>query len=52
MGEIISRILNHATPSGVTNAHYNHYGYLTEKRTALEVWGNRVLEIVGTTNND
>jgi len=52
MGEIISRILNHATPSGVTNAHYNHYGYLTEKRTALEGWGRRVLEIVGTTNND
>jgi len=38
LGEIISRILNHAAPSGVTNAHYNHYDYITEKRKALDLW--------------
>ena len=46
LGEIISRILNHATPSGVTNAHYNHYEYMAEKRDALDRWGKRVLEII------
>ena len=46
LGEIITRILNHATPSGVTNAHYNHYDYITEKRAALETWGARVLAIM------
>jgi integrase len=46
MGEIISRILNHAPPSGVTNAHYNKYDYLSEKRHALELWGEAVLGIV------
>lgn len=45
LSEIISRILNHATPSGVTNAHYNHYEYIAEKRDALDRWGNQVLEI-------
>jgi integrase len=46
LGEVISRVLNHATPSGVTNAHYNHHEYLREKQAALEAWGSRVLEIV------
>lgn len=40
LGEIISRILNHATPSGVTNAHYNHYEYIAEKREALNRWAD------------
>lgn len=34
--ETISRILNHRT-GGVTTRHYALYGYLEEKRVALEV---------------
>jgi integrase len=46
MGEIISRILSHATPSGVTNAHCNHYDYIAEKRAALIRWGEAVTKVV------
>jgi len=51
MSEIISRILNHATPSDVTNTHYNHYEYNAEKRDALDRWGDRVLEAVKDASN-
>ncbi|MFL5195782.1 MAG: tyrosine-type recombinase/integrase, partial [Microvirga sp.] len=46
LGEIIARILNHATPAGVTNAHYNHYDYIQEKRSALSRWGEAVTKLV------
>jgi integrase len=36
----ISRILNHKE-GGVTKI-YNRYGYLDEKRQALEAWGSKV----------
>jgi len=42
---IVGRVLNHA-PEGVTARHYNHHGYLDEKRHALQVWADHLQELV------
>ena len=34
----VSAVLGHAVAKG-SDAHYNHYDYLAEKRAALELWG-------------
>lgn len=41
----ISRVLNHAE-GGVTKI-YARYSYLPEKRKALDMWADKVLEIIG-----
>ena len=41
---IVSKILNHAEQH--ITAVYDRHGYDAEKRTALEAWGRRVVEIV------
>jgi integrase len=43
--DTIGRLLNHAR-YGVTGKHYNHYKYLTEKRTALETWDRELTRIL------
>jgi integrase len=41
----VSKVLNHAE-QGVTGKHYDLYGYLNEKRAALDLWGARLAGIV------
>jgi integrase len=43
---VVSKILNHAEP-GVT-AVYDRHSYDAEKRAALDAWGARLEEIIGT----
>jgi integrase len=43
---VVSKILNHAEP-GVT-AVYDRHSYDFEKRAALDAWGKRLEEIIGT----
>jgi integrase len=43
---VVSKILNHAE-SGVT-AIYDRHGYDAEKRAALNAWGSRIEEIIGS----
>jgi integrase len=43
---VVSKILNHAEP-GVT-AVYDRHSYDREKREALDAWGGRLEEIIGT----
>ena len=38
---VIGRVLNHAA-KGVTGKVYNQWGYLPEKRAALEKWGRHL----------
>jgi integrase len=49
---IIEKVLNHSTGtvSGVA-AVYNRYGYLDEKRDALEAWSKMMTEIISSTEN-
>jgi integrase len=42
---IAGRVLGHAE-QGVTGTHYDLYGYLNEKRAALDRWGTRLAAIV------
>lgn len=42
---VVAKVLNHAE-QGVTGKHYDLYGYLPEKRQALDVWGARLGAIV------
>lgn len=42
----IGRVLNHA-PKGVTATVYDRHAYVPEKRRALELWANRLGEMVG-----
>lgn len=44
----IAHVLNHAsvTKSGVTGKHYNHFDYGKDKRSALELWADRLAGIV------
>ena len=42
---VIARILNHKQ-TDVTNAVYNQYEYLKEKREALDAWGARVTRLI------
>jgi hypothetical protein len=42
----ISRILNHSE-GGVTKI-YNRFSYADEKRDALERWGQRLEDVLGT----
>lgn len=42
--EIRDRIQNHAL-NDVSSKHYDRYDYMTEKRSALEQWESRLLEI-------
>lgn len=48
---IVSQVLNHTTDAGggsiTTRRHYNQHLYAKEKRQALTVWENILLEIVG-----
>ena len=44
-GEVLSRIANHAK-RGVTEQHYIKHSYDDEKRHALEVWANKLKEII------
>ena len=49
---VIERVLNHSTgetTSGVAGI-YNRYGYLNEKRQALEAWANQIDAIVSNRN--
>jgi len=42
LGEIVSRILNHSAAGyGVTGI-YNRYGYVAEKRAALQAWSDLI----------
>jgi integrase len=56
-GHVIARILNHKQ-SDITSAVYNQYGYLKEKRDAMDLWGVRLsrlisgLELVRTENGN
>jgi hypothetical protein len=43
---VVSKILNHAEP-GVT-AVYDRHSYDAEKRAALDAWGSRIEEIIGS----
>lgn len=43
---VVARILNHSEP-GVTQV-YNRYSYDSEKREALEIWERKLLDIVGS----
>jgi integrase len=42
---VVSKVLNHAE-QGVTGKHYDLYGYLPEKKHALDLWGARLIAIV------
>src|SRR5262249_9444556 len=46
---VIAHVLNHVsvTKAGVTFPHYVQYDYGTEKRTALDLWADRLAAIVG-----
>lgn len=48
---IVSQVLGHSSDGGggaaVTRAHYNLHSYLAEKRQALGIWENILLQIVG-----
>ena len=46
---VIAHIANHRslTKSGVTFAHYVQHSYEGEKRSALDLWSNRLVAIVG-----
>lgn len=46
---VIERVLNHisGSQSGVAGI-YNRYGYLPEKRNALELWAQHLERIIGT----
>jgi hypothetical protein len=41
---VVAKILNHAEP-GVTKV-YDRHSYDSEKRQALNVWGERVMDLV------
>ena len=47
---VIAHIANHRslTKSGVTFAHYVQHSYEGEKRTALNLWADRLAAILGT----
>ena len=49
--QVLSKILNHSDRSvmGVTGV-YNRFAYETEKRQALQSWGNKLVSIVQTNN--
>jgi integrase len=49
-GEILSRVLNHAK-RGVTEQHYIKHGYDDEKRNALEIWSQKLRNIVNNAEN-
>jgi integrase len=38
---VVPFVLGH-TPKTVTGIHYDHHGYLAEKRNALEAWAQRL----------
>jgi hypothetical protein len=45
---VLGHVANHRTTTraGVTLAVYSHYEYGEEKRTALELWANRLEAII------
>jgi integrase len=45
-GEVIARILNHTPLGSPVTQVYNRYDYAAEKRAALELWGQTILDIV------
>ena len=47
--EIRDRINNHAN-SDVSSKHYDRYDYLKEKQNALDAWGQRLEQIISTTD--
>ena len=50
---VLSKVLNHVSAGahGGVTAIYNRYAYEDEKRQALEAWGQRITELVGSTPN-
>lgn len=42
LGEVVSRVVNHAAPGSTITNDYNHYLYTKEKREALQIWADRV----------
>ena len=49
--EIRDRINNHAL-NDVSSKHYDRYDYLKEKQNALDAWGKRLEQIVGSSSLD
>ncbi|MEY8238836.1 MAG: tyrosine-type recombinase/integrase [Cycloclasticus sp.] len=49
--EIRDRINNHAL-NDVSSRHYDRYDYLKEKQNALDAWGKRLEQIVGSSSLD
>ncbi len=49
LGEVVTRVLNHAPPGAAVTLIYNRHGYLAEKRAALSAWAELLAEIVGPT---
>jgi hypothetical protein len=47
--EIRDRINNHAL-NDVSSKHYDRYDYLKEKQNALDAWGQRLEQIVSTSD--
>ncbi len=52
LGEIVSRILNHSAAGyGVTGI-YNRYGYIAEKRSALQAWCKLIEQFADLDNDE
>ncbi len=47
-GEVIARILNHTPLGSPVTQVYNRYDYAAEKRAALELWGETILGMCGS----
>jgi integrase len=43
----VERLLSHAVNSGKAISHYDHYDYMAEKRTLVDIWETELLRIVG-----
>ena len=51
---VLGHVANHltTTKAGITLAVYSKYNYAQEKRTALDLWADRLGAIVGGTGAD
>jgi integrase len=47
LSEVRNRIQDHAVGSDIEGKHYNRHDYITEKRAALEKWGQELKRITG-----
>ena len=47
---VLGHVINHrsVTKAGVTLAVYSHYDYAKEKRSALDMWAERVTALIGS----